>query len=55
METDGRQGHLTPAAFEAGPGTDAALTALGWRVVRFTWTQVREQAQVIATLRALLA
>lgn len=54
VETDGREGHLTPAAFEDDRKRDAALTALGWRVVRFTWTQVRARTHVVATLRALL-
>lgn len=54
-ETDGREGHLTPAAFEADRARDAALTALGWRVVRFTWRQVCARRHVVATLRATLA
>lgn len=54
VETDGREGHLTPAAFEADRARDAALTALGWRVVRFTWRQVRERDRTVAALRALL-
>jgi Protein of unknown function (DUF559) len=36
VETDGRGSHGTRAAFERDPARDAELTALGWRVVRFT-------------------
>ena len=54
VETDGREGHLTPAAFEADRARDAALAALGWRVVRFTWRQVRARDRTVATLRKLL-
>jgi very-short-patch-repair endonuclease len=43
VETDGRH-HLTRAAF----ARDALLTALGWRVMRFTRTQVRREEAVVA-------
>jgi hypothetical protein len=36
VETDGWETHGTRAAFEADRATDAALTASGYRVVRFT-------------------
>lgn len=55
VETDGREGHLTAAAFEEDRARDAALAALGWRVVRFTWRQVRARDRTVATLRRLLA
>jgi very-short-patch-repair endonuclease len=37
VETDGWQSHKTRAAFERDRAKDAALTAAGYRVVRFTW------------------
>jgi len=56
VETDGAATHLTPQAFEDDRRRDAKLTALGYRVVRFTWRQVVEQPRAtIATLAVLLA
>jgi very-short-patch-repair endonuclease len=40
VETDGYRRHGTRAAFERDRARDAALTAAGWRVVRFTHRQV---------------
>ena len=37
VETDGWDSHSTRAAFEDDRAKDAALTAAGYRVVRFTW------------------
>jgi len=55
-ETDGAATHLTPAAFAQDRRRDAALLLAGYRVVRFTWTQVTaEPRAVAATLRGLLA
>jgi very-short-patch-repair endonuclease len=55
-ETDGAATHRTAAAFEDDRRRDAALTAAGWRVVRFTWRQVtREPDAVAAVVRRLLA
>ena len=46
---------LCDAAFEDDRARDARLTALGYRVVRFTHRQLlREPALVAATLIALL-
>ena len=54
-ETDGYRYHSGTAAFESDRARDARLTALGYRVVRFTHRQlVREPRAVIATLRACL-
>jgi hypothetical protein len=50
VETDGHRHHGTRAAFEADRARDAALTALGWRVVRFTDRQVRHDAAATAAL-----
>lgn len=56
VETDGRETHLTRAAFERDRARDARLTVAGYRVVRFTYRQILvEPATVTATLRALLA
>jgi uncharacterized protein DUF559/putative AbiEi antitoxin of type IV toxin-antitoxin system len=37
VETDGWETHRTRAAFEADRARDAALTAAGYKVLRFTW------------------
>ncbi len=56
VEADGRATHLTRAAFERDRSRDAKLTLAGYRVIRFTYRQIRhEPATVAATLRALLA
>jgi hypothetical protein len=56
VEVDGRDVHTTRHAFEHDRRRDQRLALLGWRVVRYTWRQVRyEAADVAATLRALLA
>jgi very-short-patch-repair endonuclease len=52
VETDGWQTHGTRAAFEADRAQDAALTAAGYRVLRFTWWTQPEVA--VRRLRALL-
>ena len=52
VETDGWQTHGTRAAFEADRAQDAALTAAGYRVLRFTWWTRPEVA--VRRLRALL-
>lgn len=55
VETDGYDTHGKRAAFEADRARDAWLTAQGYRVVRFTWRQLRDDpATVVATLRRLL-
>jgi putative AbiEi antitoxin of type IV toxin-antitoxin system/uncharacterized protein DUF559 len=52
VETDGWDTHRTHAAFQADRRRDAALTAAGWRVVRFTYREAR--ATIQRRLRALL-
>ena len=54
VETDGRSYHATPEAFERDRARDARLTAAGWRVVRFTERQVREEAGAVADLLRIL-
>jgi hypothetical protein len=53
VETDGWEAHRTPAAFRSDRAKDAALTAAGYRVVRFTWDV--HDATIVRRLRALLA
>jgi hypothetical protein len=52
VETDGWLTHRTRAAFESDRAKDAALTAAGYRVVRFTWRT--SDATILKRLRALL-
>jgi very-short-patch-repair endonuclease len=54
-ETDGRATHGTRHAFEHDRLRDRRLTIAGWRVVRFTWRQLRDDPdEAAATLRTLL-
>jgi very-short-patch-repair endonuclease len=54
IELDGWQHHHTRHAFERDRERDAALTAAGWRVVRFTYRQVTARPDdVTRTLRRL--
>ena len=52
VETDGWDSHSTRAAFENDRAKDAALTAAGYRVVRFTWHT--EDPTILRRLHALL-
>jgi very-short-patch-repair endonuclease len=55
VEVDGYEFHRGRASFEADRARDAELTALGYRVVRFTYRQVTEQPTLVASrTRALL-
>jgi very-short-patch-repair endonuclease len=55
IETDGYDTHGTRQAFEQDRKKDAALTATGYRVVRFTWRAVlHDPATVADRLTALL-
>lgn len=54
IELDGWATHHTRHAFERDRERDAALTAAGWRVVRFTYRQVLDRPdRVLNTLRRL--
>ena len=54
-EADGLLHPGTPAAFEHHRARDAWLTAAGYGVVHFTYSQIeREDAGLITTLRTLL-
>jgi very-short-patch-repair endonuclease len=53
VEVDGARWHVDVDRDQA---RDNALAALGWRVLRFSWSQVvHEPEQVLDTLRAALA
>jgi very-short-patch-repair endonuclease len=52
VETDGWEAHGTLAAFRSDRAKDAALTAAGYRVVRFTWDT--HDATILRRLNALL-
>jgi Protein of unknown function (DUF559)/Transcriptional regulator, AbiEi antitoxin len=53
VEVDGYAHHRSPSAFERDRERDVTLTTKGWRVLRFTWTQVsRRAAWVAAAIRA---
>lgn len=55
VEVDGWETHGTKSAFEADRARDAWLTARRYRVVRFTWRQVRyEGPDVARAMRELL-
>lgn len=51
VETDGRQTHETPVAFQRDRWRDQQLVAAGYRVARVTWNQMRwELDEVVARL-----
>ena len=51
VEVDGYAYHRSPTAFETDRERDIDLTRAGWRVRRFTWTQItRRQAWVAGAL-----
>lgn len=47
VEFDGYDTHGTRRMFESDRSRDAALAALGWLVIRFTWRQLRYQPELI--------
>jgi very-short-patch-repair endonuclease len=52
VETDGGRYHRTPRAFESDRRRDQRLTLAGWRVLRITWRQLRDEPQRIAAMIA---
>jgi hypothetical protein len=55
VELDGRAWHDTALAFERDRVRDRRLAAVGWRVIRVTWGQLRDEPRAIAAdLSALL-
>ena len=43
IETDGKETHGTPMAFERDRKRDQILIAAGYRTARVTWGQVRDE------------
>jgi len=55
VELDGYATHGTRRSFEADRARDRALHVAGWRVIRITWRQLRDEPDQLAhDLRALL-
>ncbi|CAN5606416.1 hypothetical protein BH20ACT17_BH20ACT17_15680 [soil metagenome] len=55
VELDGYSTHGTRRSFEADRARDRALHVAGWRVIRITWRQLRDEPKRLAAdLRALL-
>ena len=54
VECDGFAAHGTRRAFEHDRARDRALQVAGWRVVRITWRQLTDDADVIARQLAAL-
>jgi predicted transcriptional regulator of viral defense system len=55
VELDGRAVHDTAYAFERDRARDRKLQAMGWRTVRITWRQLRDEPEAVAyDLRTLL-
>jgi hypothetical protein len=57
VETDGRETHETPVAFQRDRRRDQLLLAAGYRPSRVTWIQMRDEFEevVARTARSLLA
>lgn len=49
VELDGRAAHATRRAFESDRERDRLLQAEGWRVVRVTWRQLRDDAAAVVS------
>jgi very-short-patch-repair endonuclease len=47
VELDGRRAHGTNFAFERDRERDRLLMADGWRVIRVTWRQLRDDAPAV--------
>jgi len=55
VELDGYATHGTRRGFESDRACDRALTLAGWRVIRITWRQLRDEPhELAADLRQLL-
>jgi hypothetical protein len=48
VELDGRAAHGTRKAFEADRERDRLMLADGWRVMRITWAQLRDEEKAVA-------
>ena len=49
VETDGRQTHETPVAFQNDRRRDQFLVAAGYRVLRITWVQIHTELNGVVT------
>jgi len=47
VETDGRETHETPAAFQSNRRRDQLLAAAGYRVLRVTWNQIHSERAAV--------
>jgi Protein of unknown function (DUF559) len=47
VETDGRETHETPTAFQDDRRRDQFLAAAGYRVLRVTWDQIHKEPQAV--------
>jgi hypothetical protein len=55
VETDGRETHETPDAFQSDRGRDQFLASVGYRTVRVTWDQIHnERAAVLRRIKNAL-
>jgi hypothetical protein len=50
VETDGRETHDTPLAFERDRRRDLDLELAGWHVLRITWRQLKREPDRVAAL-----
>jgi very-short-patch-repair endonuclease len=48
VEVDGYAYHRSPQAFEDDRERDVRLQVAGWRVLRFTWTQITRRGAWVA-------
>ena len=48
VEVDGYAYHHSPTAFETDRERDVNLARGGWRVLRFTWTQITRRPAWVA-------
>ncbi|HEX5527237.1 MAG TPA: hypothetical protein VFX44_08610 [Solirubrobacterales bacterium] len=56
LELDSRGVHGTPKRFESDRQRDRILVAEGWRTMRVTWRQLRDEPEaIVGDLRLLLA
>ena len=56
IEVDGREFHASPDQFESDRRRDAVLSALGYRVLRFSYRQVMDRwDEVELAVRAAIA
>jgi hypothetical protein len=47
VETDGRETHETPTAFQDDRRRDQFLAAAGYRVLRVTWNQIHDEPEAV--------